>query len=56
MAVRDRLNDQAVERNLRFIRRNADIKARRLEAADLVQGLDPVFATGSELQSELLAA
>jgi hypothetical protein len=41
-----------------FIRRNADIKARRLEAADLADGLDPVFATGSELQREpeLLAA
>ena len=41
-----------------FIRRNADVKARRLEAADLAEGLDPVFASGSELQREpeLLAA
>ena len=36
-----------------FIRRNADLKARRLEVADLAQGLDPVFAPRSEGVSEL---
>lgn len=41
-----------------FIRRNADVKSRRAEAADLATGLDPVFASGSELarEPELLAA
>lgn len=32
-----------------FVRRNADIASRRREAADLEAGLDPVFASGSEL-------
>ncbi len=32
-----------------FIRRNADFAKRRVEAADLEQGLDPVFSSGSEL-------
>jgi hypothetical protein len=32
-----------------FVRRNSDIAVRRLEAADLEIGLDPVFASGSEL-------
>ena len=32
-----------------FIRRCTDIAKRRAEAADLEQGLDPVFAAGSEL-------
>ncbi len=36
-----------------FIRRNADITARRREAADLANGLDPVFASGSELSLEI---
>lgn len=31
-----------------FVRRNSDIASRRREAADL-EGLDPVFASGSEL-------
>jgi hypothetical protein len=35
-----------------FIRRNTDIPGRRREAADLAQGLDPVFAPGSELAME----
>lgn len=41
-----------------FIRRNLDVKARRAEAANLAQGLDPVFAAGSEFAQthELLAA
>jgi hypothetical protein len=32
-----------------FVRRCNDITKRRAEAADLEQGLDPVFAAGSEL-------
>jgi hypothetical protein len=32
-----------------FIRRNGDIGMRRREAADLEQGLDPVCASGSEV-------
>jgi hypothetical protein len=32
-----------------FVRPNADVKSRRMEAADLALGLDPVFAPGSEL-------
>jgi len=41
-----------------FIRRNLDVKSRRAEAANLAQGLDPVFAAGSEFaqEPELLAA
>jgi hypothetical protein len=41
-----------------FVRPNADVKSRRMEAADLALGLDPVFAPGSELarEPELLAA
>ena len=41
-----------------FIRRNTDVKSRRAEAANLAEGLDPVFAAGSELaqEPELLAA
>jgi len=46
-----------------FVRRNPDVKSRRMEAADLALGLDPVFAAGSELalrelarEPELLAA
>lgn len=31
-----------------FIRRNADYAARRIETADLAQGLDPVCIQGSE--------
>jgi len=38
-----------------FIRRNMDITARRREAADLANGLDPVFASGSELALETMA-
>ncbi len=38
-----------------FIRRNMDIAARRREAADLADGLDPVFVSGSELANETLA-
>ena len=37
-----------------FVRRNTDIAQRRREAADLEAGLDPVFASGSEL--DLMAA
>jgi hypothetical protein len=32
-----------------FVRRNKDIASRRLEAADLEIGLDPIFSSGSEL-------
>ncbi len=32
-----------------FVRRNTDISARRKEAADLAEGLDPVCVSGSEL-------
>lgn len=41
-----------------FIHRNADVKGRRAEAADLAQCLDPVVAAGSELarEPELMAA
>jgi hypothetical protein len=46
-----------------FIYRSPDVKVRRAQAADLAQGLDPVFAPGSELapaelahEPELLAA
>jgi hypothetical protein len=41
-----------------FIRRNADVAGRRREAADLATGLDPVFASNSELgvEAQLLAA
>ena len=38
-----------------FIRRNMDITARRREAADLNEGLDPVFTSGSELALEAMA-
>lgn len=38
-----------------FIRRNMDIVARRREAADLAQGLDPVFVSGSEMALEDMA-
>lgn len=31
-----------------FVRRNADFGARRVEAADLAAGLDPVCVSGSE--------
>jgi hypothetical protein len=33
-----------------FVRRNSDFASRRREAADLEAGLDPVFASGSELE------
>lgn len=41
-----------------FIHRNGDLKSRRAQAADLADGLDPVFAPGSELarEPELMAA
>jgi hypothetical protein len=37
-----------------FVRRNSDIAKRRAEATDLEHGLDPVCASGSEL--DLMAA
>ena len=38
-----------------FIRRTVDITVRRREAADLNEGLDPVFASGSEAALETMA-
>ncbi len=38
-----------------FIRRALDITVRRREAADLNEGLDPVFVSGSELANENMA-
>jgi hypothetical protein len=38
-----------------FVRRTADIQARRREAADLAAGLDPVFVSGSEAGSNDMA-
>lgn len=39
-----------------FVRRNTDITSRRQEVGDLEDGLDPVFAAGSELATEMQLA